>query len=349
MKAPTQIRVPSLVRIKPGALRRLGIYLGRENCRHAAVLTSPLPEPVESVWRAALGAEGLQPALWRVVDGNSFEEAIDIFSGLPGKLDAVLGIGGGKALDIAKYVAFLGRLPYLACPTSLSNDGFCSPQSSLTLNKQRRSLPAAPPDGVIIDTEICLGAPKSLWFSGVGDLVAKMTAVADWKLAFHAKGEPVNDLAALLSDATVLQFLAAPDFNAKGMSLLGTALMLNGIAMEISGSSRPTSGSEHLISHALDAVAARPRLHGLQVGLAAYLVSRLQGGEDSETIDCLFSRTGFWEEIRRDPFSRDDWLKAARLAPGLKNDFYTVLSSRDCLPEIQGMIASDPALRGCFV
>ena len=133
------------------------------------------------------------------------------------------------------------------------------------------------------------------------------------------------------------------------MGLLGTALMLNGIAMEICGSSRPTSGSEHLISHALDASSARPRLHGLQVGLATYLVSRLQGGENTAAILRLFQATGFWDEIKKDPFSAKEWLEAARLAPSMKDDFFTVLSLRDCLPEIKAMLADDPALQGCFV
>ncbi len=349
MKTITQIRVPSLVRIKPGALARLGIYLAREDYRRVLALTSPLPEAVAAVWRAALDSENIDLARWEVVDGNDFENAVRIFGELPPKTACVVGVGGGKALDAAKYVAFLARLPYLAVPTSLSNDGFCSPQSSLTMGGKRRSLPAGLPDGVIIDVDVCLKAPRALWLSGVGDLSAKLTAVADWKLAFHNRGEPVNDLAALLSDASVLQFLAAPDFNPKGMALLGTALMLNGIAMEISGSSRPASGSEHLISHALDATSKRPRLHGLQVGVAAYLISRLQGGENSAAIQRLFQETGFWDEIKKDPFSKAEWLEAVRLAPGMKEDFFTVLALRDCLPEVAAMLNEDPILRGCFI
>lgn len=349
MKYVTQIRVPGLVRIKPGALARIGIYLARADYRRVLVLTSPLPEEVATVWQAALAVEDIEIAGQEEVDGNSFEHASRIFSRLPKKIACVVGIGGGKALDMAKYVAFLARLPYMAVPTSLSNDGFCSPQSSLTMNGRRRSLPSGLPDGVIIDVDVCLKAPRSLWLSGVGDLVSKLTAVADWKLAFHHSGEPVNDLAALLSDASVLQFLAAPDFNARGMGLLGTALMLNGIAMEICGSSRPASGGEHLISHALDATAARPRLHGLQAGLAAYVVSRLQGGAETPTISRVFHKTGFWDEIKKDPLSRAEWLEAVRLAPGMKDDFFTVLSLRDCLPEVESMLDTDPALQGCFV
>jgi glycerol-1-phosphate dehydrogenase [NAD(P)+] len=200
---------------------------------------------------------------------------------------------------------------------------------------------------VIIDTDLCLAAPEHLWLSGVGDLAAKLTAVRDWKLAFHATGEPINDFAALLSDATVFQFISRPVRDQEGARLLGTSLMLNGIAMEVCNSSRPASGSEHLISHALDRISARPRLHGLQVGVATYLVSRLQGGQ-TDTIRTLFEACGFWEAIRSDPFSMSEWLEASRLAPTIKKEFYTVLSSRDCGDEIRSMLESDPALAGCF-
>src|SRR5262249_11368737 len=138
--------------------------------------------------------------------------------------------GGGKALDVAKYTASLAGLPYFAAPTSLSNDGFCSPQASLTLEGKRRSLLTGLPEGVVVDLAVCQRAPLTLWHSGVSYLGSKFTAVSDCKLAFHRRGVPVNDLAALISDASVFQFRA------------------------------------------------RPRLHGLQTGTAAYLVSSLQGG-----------------------------------------------------------------------
>ena len=132
------------------------------------------------------------------------------------------------------------------------------------------------------------------------------------------------------------------------MRLLGTSLMLNGIAMEVCGSSRPASGSEHLISHALDSLGGRPRMHGLQVGTATYLVSLLQK-RNSDLIADLFEKTGFWRAIARDPFRRADWLEAIRRAPAIKQDFYTVLSSRDCLPEAEEFLRTDPHLKACFV
>ncbi len=343
-----QITVPDLVRIKPGALDRLGIYLRRGGHMRVLVLCSQgLPESISVTARNGLEREGVEPADWVEVADNSFEDAAKAFAQLPPKVAAIVGLGGGKALDMAKYLAFLGRLPYFAVPTSLSNDGFCSPQSSLTLGGHRRSLAASLPQGVVIDVDVCLSAPKLLWLSGVGDLVSKLTAVQDWKLAFHHRAEPVDDLAALLSDATVRQFLAAPRFDVQGMGLLGTALMLNGIAMEMCGSSRPASGGEHLISHALDSMGQRPRLHGIQVGLATYIVSKLQLGPTA-TIDDLFVQTGFWDALRNDPLSRAQMLEAVRLAPGIKEDFFTVLSLRDCLPEVRRIIDEDPRLDGCF-
>lgn len=354
MTRATLISVPGLVRIKPGALQRLGLYLQRGGHGRVLVLASQgLPAAVLQAVETSLEAEQVEIAGWVEVQDNSFEDAAHHFAHLPPKVAAIVGVGGGKALDMAKYLAFLARLPYYAVPTSLSNDGFCSPQASLTMAGRRRSLAAALPQGVVIDVDVCLAAPRLLWLSGVGDLVSKLTAVFDWKLAFHNVREPVDDLAALLSDATVHQFLGRPLFDTQGMTLLGTALMLNGIAMEICGSSRPASGSEHLISHALDAISTRPRLHGLQVGVATYLMSRLQtplarSTEVPETLEQLFRETGFWDAIRADPFSRDEWLEALRMAPNMKEGFFTVLSMPGSFEQLARILQEETVLAGCF-
>jgi len=349
MASRTIIAIPGLVRIKSGALEKLGVYCDRCGFSLVAVVaSSDVPSGIRESAEKALKAANVQVAQWFSCDQASFEQAQEVFVTLPGEVSAIIGLGGGRALDVAKYVAFLARLPNIAVPTSLSNDGFCSPGASLAVAGCKRSLPAAMPFGVIIDTDVCLAAPEQLWFSGVGDLAAKLTAVRDWKLAFHATGEPINDFATLLSDATVFQFISRPVRDQEGVSLLGTSLMLNGIAMEVCNSSRPASGSEHLISHALDRISARPRLHGLQVGVAAYIVSMLQG-EQTDTIRNLFEASGFWKMIRSDPFSMAEWIKAARLAPTIKKGFYTVLSSRDCVDEIRSMLENDAVLAGCFI
>ena len=348
MLRPTQIAIPTLVRVKDGALDRLGIYLSRNRHARVAVLlskgiVSPLPERLAR----SLQEASIETVAWIEIQDNDVESATRTFIDLPLRVSAVVGMGGGKALDIAKYIAFLGRLPYYAVPTSLSNDGFCSSQSSLTIRGKRRSLPASQPFGVVIDTAVCRDAPKILTLSGIGDLMAKFTAICDWKLSFHATGELVDDFSAILSDGSVHAYLSHPALDLEGIRLLATALMLNGIAMEISGSSRPASGSEHLISHALDSVSNRPRLHGLQVGVASYLVSILQK-ESTERIAALFDATGFWEAIAADPFSRTEWLQAVQMAPAIKEGYYTVLSTRNVLSEVDTILRHDPRLARCF-
>ncbi len=349
MNPITQISIPSLVRVKPGALDRLGLYLRRAERAPVMLMVSQglVPDYLRRVQRS-LENHGIECLETVNVDDASFEAATDLFTGLPRKVQAIVGLGGGKALDVAKYVAFLARLPYYATPTSLSNDGFSSPQSSLTVSGRRRSLAAALPHAVVLDLDVCKDAPLPLWLSGVGDLSSKLTATFDWKLAFHRRGEPVNDFAALLSDATVYQFLAQPSFDLDGARLLGTALLLNGIAMEICRSSRPASGSEHLISHALDAISKRPRLHGLQVGVATYVISRVQNNQ-SDRIAHLFDQTGFWDQIRSDPFSLSEWKQALQLAPTIKDDFYTILSESGAPAEAEQILEHDPRLAGCFI
>jgi glycerol-1-phosphate dehydrogenase [NAD(P)+] len=348
MLAPKQTTIPTLVRVKPGALDRLGVYAERhEFARIALFFSRDLDARLTARLTASLQARNIEILRQTPVDSYGLEKATDLFRECPRNADAIIGFGGGKALDVAKYIAFLWRLPYFSVPTSLSNDGFCSSQSSLTIEGRRHSLPAALPAGVIIDTNVCLNAPAILWHSGVGDLVSKFTAVTDWKMAFHKAGTPVDDFAALVSDASVYQFMARPKRDLEGIRLLGTALLLNGISMSICGSSRPASGSEHLISHALDSLSKRPRLHGLQVGVATYLISLLQGQHTGPIAD-LFDITGFWQAIANDPFDRAEWVEACRVAPNIKPDFYTVLSSRHCLPEIERALDSDSNLRQCF-
>lgn len=347
MSYTTQIVVPSLVRIKPGALGRLGLYCHRPDFREITLFISPGIEHITGIARQSLAQYGVRILNEVAVTDATYETASACFTRLTNLGQACVGIGGGKALDVARYVAFLGGKPFFSVPTALSNDSFCSPQSSLTIEGKRRSLPSKMPYAVVVDTNVCLQCPDAIWFSGIGDLVAKVTAIADWKLAYHATNTDVNDLAAELSLATVYQFAAAPHRNHEGMRLLATALMLSGVAMEICGNSRPASGSEHLISHALDAVAKTPRPHGLQVGTATYLCALLQGA-GTEQINNILNPTGFWQHVHQQPFAMNDWIQALEIAPTIKQDFYTVLSTAGVVEKAIHHLQTDPYLKPCF-
>ncbi len=345
----TQISIPTLVRIKPGTLDRLGEYASRIKIDSIILLTSSgLNTEILNRVRHSFELSKVKIIKEIDIESSSAEKALQIFKNLPKGIKAIFGVGGGKALDVAKYVSFLSRLPYIAVPTSLSNDGFCSPQSSLEVDGQRRSLPAIMPYGIIIDTEVCFQAPTSLWWAGIGDLSSKITAVYDWKLAYHKEGTLVDDFAALLSDATVFQLISKKEKDLESIQLLGTALMLNGIAMEICGSSRPASGSEHLLSHALDIITKKPRLHGLQVGVAAYIMSILQQ-QGTEHINKLFQNTGFWHAFDEEPLNKTEWITAFEMAPTIKDNFYTILSEKDFSKEFKKLLETDSKLKTIFI
>src|SRR5262245_14766796 len=162
------IEVPTTVRMKAGALSRIGLYLARPNLRRLFLVRSHglVPDFVDTLKTSTANA-GVELLDECEVTEASVEAAVQLRGAVPRGTQVIVGLGGGKALDFGKYLASLSRLSYFAVPTSLSNDGFCSPQASLTEGGRRTSLPTSLPDAVIVDTEICLGAPVPLWCSGV--------------------------------------------------------------------------------------------------------------------------------------------------------------------------------------
>ena len=124
----TQISIPNLVRVKAGAAGRVGIYARRNAFSEIVVLHSAdLQMDLMHKLCDGLKAENIAVLQRWPIQEASFEQARELFPQIPAKTRAIVGFGGGKALDVAKYVAFLTRIPYIAVPTSLSNDGFCSP------------------------------------------------------------------------------------------------------------------------------------------------------------------------------------------------------------------------------
>ncbi|WP_310602050.1 glycerol dehydrogenase [Anaerosporobacter sp.] len=89
--------------------------------------------------------------------------------------DVIIGLGGGKILDIAKAVAYYANTPVIICPTSASTDAPCSAISVLYsdegIMEQYLYLPSNP-NLVLVDTEIIANAPVRLTVSGMGDALS---------------------------------------------------------------------------------------------------------------------------------------------------------------------------------
>jgi glycerol-1-phosphate dehydrogenase [NAD(P)+] len=175
-------------------------------------------------------------------------------------------------------------------------------------------------------------SPPERTRAGIGDLLANRSALVDWRLAAEAGAEEVDDFAALLAQsATDLVFSSTPMGLADGrpdvafLHRLLRGLVLSGLAMEIAGSSRPCSGSEHLISHALDALRPDTAQHGEQVAFGALVATRLQGG-DWGALRGFMQSAGMGEAASGFGLTDDELVAAVRAAPSMRPDRYTILS-----------------------
>lgn len=190
----------------------------------------------------------------------------------------LLACGGGSVIDAVKVAAKNKRLPFISIPTAASHDGIASPQASIRKEKPV-SLKTNCPVAVVADTAIIARAPKRLLAAGCADAISNYTAVLDWKLAAKEKGEYFGDYAAALSALSAEIVMENADKILDDVSMVVEALISSGVAIGIAGSSRPCSGSEHLISHALDLMLDRPALHGEQCGVGTIMMAFLHGAD----------------------------------------------------------------------
>ncbi len=343
-----QINIPYLLKIGSGKVKKIGKYLADKNLFNAAVFWSEgIQHLLSERFYPGMEENKVKIVYEQDVRFINIEEITKITFNLPKTTDVIIGIGGGKALDFAKFCAHLLRLPFISVPTSTSNDGFCSPNSSLIVDGKRKTVKASIPFGVVADFDVIKESPQICLYSGVGDMVSKITALYDWKQAAERGLDRYNDFASLMSYNSLTLLFNKHSTNINETSFqrsLVNSLLTSGIAMEIAGSSRPASGSEHLISHGLDAVSRRPRMHGLQVGVATYLCALLQNNPSTSYVRDILSVTGFFNYIKQDPLSKDDFIKALQMAPTIKANYYTVLSEPDSFARALQIIDKDTIL-----
>lgn len=270
---------------------------------------------------------------------------------LPNDVDALIGIGGGKAIDAVKYMSFLKKMPFISIPTSTSNDGFASSGASLLVNNKRMSLPAKTPYGIIVDIDVIKGAPEKFIYSGIGDLVSNITALYDWKFEEENGKTIVDDFATMISKKAVNSFVRTEFKGIKDdlfLKELVDSLTLNGISMEIAGDSSPASGAEHLISHALDKFLEDPQLHGVQVGIATYIMAKVQNHR-AKRIKTILEETGFFEYVKTLKMKKDDFKKAIDLAPSIKPGRYTYIHVKENQILAKKILDTDEILNNILV
>ena len=259
------------------------------------------------------------------MNSASFDEAVSIAKKVCVEdIKVIIGIGGGRVLDTAKYAAHISKAVYICMPTSLSNDSLASPFSVLeTYGKARKTFDCKIPTAIIVDTNMIINAPEGQTLSGIGDTIAKHTALYDWKLSASKTSTMTDDFAYALSRMSFDSVYHCDQKNMKSrvfIRILSRALVMGGLAMEIAGSSRPCSGSEHLFAHAIEEYYPQIKIsHGLAVALGTIPACIFQGQDPSGIME--FFRThglniapksyGITEEM-----FEDMWLKARTVRTG---------------------------------
>ncbi len=244
--------------------------------------------------------------------------------------DIIVGVGGGKVLDAAKYLSMVHRIPYILVPTLPSSDGIASPAISLFEDGSRVSFIHEPPRAILLDLNILEGAPKKYYTAGFGDVIAKYSSLYDWWLGHKRRGEYFGRFTSSIVKFAVRHLISHRKklYSPEGLNILLESLVLCGGSIGIQGTSRPASGSEHLISHALDILRLRngeePGVHGIQVGLATVFTSYLQGRR-WQWIKQILEEVGF--PSLGDVADEDLFVEAVLMAPRLR-ERYTILHER---------------------
>jgi glycerol-1-phosphate dehydrogenase [NAD(P)+] len=319
------LSAPLVIDIRPGAIADLGALLADHRIAtegRVAVALGPgqgdsiaaeLSMTAAEVFRIPAGNHDASVALGQQLRAGSYE--------------AVAGIGGGQTIDVAKFAAHMAGIPMVAVATSLSHDGICSPVSTLRHESGTGSYGVVMPVAVVVDLDRVRSAP-ALATAGIGDVLANLSAVADWELAAADQGEKVDGLAVAMARSAAQAVLHHPgsarsdDF----LTVLAESLILSGMAMAVAGSSRPGSGGDHEIMHAINQLFPGTGSHGELAGVGALFCTYLRGNEEqTQLISACLARHGLPRTPDDLGLSDEQFAASVAYAPGTRPGRYTIL------------------------
>ena len=244
------------------------------------------------------------------------------------KPQVLFGVGGGTIIDSAKVSSRSQNIPFISIPTTVSHDGIASPLASIKGSDKPYSILAQSPLAIIADTDVIAQGPWRFVVSGCGDIIAKFTAVKDWKLAHLEVNEYYGGYAASLALMSAQLVTENAKFiiseKDEGLHVLLEALISCGVAMSIAGSSRPCSGSEHLFSHALDLLNHNHAMHGEQCGVGSILIAYLYRS-NWQSIKSTLKLIGAPTTAHELGVKDADVIKAMELAVKIRPERFTIL------------------------
>ena len=324
---------------KESDIAQFTTVFGRSLLPEAANFVRPkmLVVTMEDLWplfRGSLPADAT-PYTVRSMDRAALEDDVATLTDVA----SIVGLGGGQAIDAAKYFAWRLNLPLFQFPTSLSVDAVFGHRAGVREDGVVKYVGWAVPETVYIDLDIIESAPRALNIGGVGDIFCFITGVMDWRYA-EARGKceprwPYDESLAAISLAKAEVALAELDevkaLSPRGIRIMVDALKWGGASYHGAGwNPRHIEGVEHYIFYALEAGTGKTFLHGQAVCLGLVLGAMMHGQRLDELLGAVTHlgvdiRPGAMDVTWSDVFDAMRGLKAfverEGLAYGIANDF----------------------------
>jgi len=248
--------------------------------RECTVVCSP------AAWAAVADRlTGLRVAARREVTQAVEEEWREYLSGVRGEI--IYAVGGGLAVDAAKYLADRSGRGLVCLPTALSADAFFTPAAGVRRDGCVRYVTMRAPDRVCVDLDVIARAPAAVRAAGVCDLLSIATGSWDWRraeeLGLNPPGmaycEYADRIAAAILETTLECAAAAGRGDRGGLKALLDCLVLEVELCNLLGHSRPEEGSEHYFAYAVEGRMSGTRSHGEVVGPGILIMAAAQGQE----------------------------------------------------------------------
>lgn len=156
-----------------GVLQEIGEYTKLLGKRPLLVWGKHSRAATYEAVKASFDRQGMEFLEWNYVGESTLKQAkaVEAFA-IENKADALIGLGGGKVIDIAKGVAGWLGLPVMVVPTVAATDApITSTSGWYSEDGIMEDIYVAPfnPDILLVDTGVIARSPLRLFIAGMGD------------------------------------------------------------------------------------------------------------------------------------------------------------------------------------
>jgi len=281
---------------------------------------------MEDIWPAIKHLFQKKPDQLHFVDTLEIRELEAWAKELKG-VENVVGMGGGSAADVAKFVHWKNGATLYQVPTIVSVDAFFTHEIAIRDNGVVRYIGDAVPEKVFVDYEIIQNAPKTLNRSGLGDILSCHTGLFDWKLASEAGEKPEWNESLAVKTKGILEDVKKNVKEIKAVTEKGIRMMIEvlnwiGLNCFTQGHPRFEEGSEHHFVYNLEYVTGKKFIHGQVVCLGTYIMSTLQHNDpdgvlktiQDSGVEIIPDKIGItWEEVKEALLTLKDFVVRKKL------------------------------------